>query len=446
MEPGYEQVAALPPVAVRLSGFFCVGYSHHGGLACRVAPAKKQKGGKQQQKGGKQGGKGGNAEANKTSEEIRELRADKAAQLRTLGQNPFAYGFERTATAQELQEQYKSLPNGEEAGEDVSVAIAGRVLARRVMGKLAFATVRDGSGTIQLYVDRSRLAGGADGMKLLKNLVDTGDFVGVRGGLRRTDKGELSVVADTIEVRPLQFSPVHRRRAVSPGTLPAARRPAAAKLTQPPHRRHRSTWCTTAMQRRMQVLTKSHRQLPDKFHGLTDVEKRYRQRYVDMIANPDVLDTFRARSLVISTLRRTLEADGFLEAETPVRLPPRLPPMPPSALGRRVVPAVRASTGEQHQHVCRCLRARTHSDLLGRFLNRWPEGPMRGRSRRTTTLSSGTSHCASQQSCTSSASWSAVSSASSKSAAFSATRVSRRGTTRSSRRWSSTRRILTMWA
>lgn len=81
------------------------------------------------------------------------------------------------------------------------VAVAGRVMTRRVMGKLAFVTLRDDSGTIQLYVDKSRLEDGADAFKELKGLVDAGDFVGVRGGLRRTDRGELSVVVKTLQVR-----------------------------------------------------------------------------------------------------------------------------------------------------------------------------------------------------------------------------------------------------
>jgi aspartyl/asparaginyl-tRNA synthetase len=80
------------------------------------------------------------------------------------------------------------------------VAVAGRVLTKRVMGKLAFVTLRDDSGTIQLYVDKSRLQGGAGDMKLLKSLVDAGDFLGVRGGLKRTERGELSVTAESIEV------------------------------------------------------------------------------------------------------------------------------------------------------------------------------------------------------------------------------------------------------
>lgn len=159
-------------------------------------------------KGGKGGGGGGGGkrapadpEAGKTVDEIRQLRVDKAEALRAAGRNPFAYTFERTHLAAALQATYADLPNGGEAGDDVRVAVCGRVLTRRVMGKLAFVTLRDGSGTIQLYVDKSRLDAGAAGMKELKGLVDAGDFVGVCGGLRRTDRGELSVVAKSIEAR-----------------------------------------------------------------------------------------------------------------------------------------------------------------------------------------------------------------------------------------------------
>lgn len=100
-----------------------------------------------------------------------------------------------------MQAKYESLPPGEEAPEETVVAVAGRVMTRRVMGKLAFVTLRDDSGTIQLYVDKSRLADGADAFKELKGLVDAGDFVGVQGGLRRTDRGELSVVVNKLQVR-----------------------------------------------------------------------------------------------------------------------------------------------------------------------------------------------------------------------------------------------------
>jgi lysyl-tRNA synthetase, class II len=158
-------------------------------------PAKQ---GQQQQKGGK---RNQNPEENKTADEVRELRAAKATALRDAGKNPFAYRFDRTDLAAGLQAAWADLPPGEEAPADTAVAVAGRVMTRRVMGKLAFVTLRDDSGTIQLYVDKSRLAGQAEAFQELKGLIDAGDFVGVRGGLRRTDKGELSVVADTIEVR-----------------------------------------------------------------------------------------------------------------------------------------------------------------------------------------------------------------------------------------------------
>jgi lysyl-tRNA synthetase, class II len=139
------------------------------------------------------------AEANKTVEEIRQLRLGKVEQLRSSGLNPYAYAFERTDLAAALHSRFANLENGSEV-EGASVAVAGRVLTKRVMGKLAFVTLRDDSGTIQLYVDTSRLQGGSEDMKLLKSIVDAGDFLGVRGGLRRTDRGELSVIAYSIEV------------------------------------------------------------------------------------------------------------------------------------------------------------------------------------------------------------------------------------------------------
>eukprot|EP00892_Ulva_mutabilis_P008614 jgi/Ulvmu1/6124/UM027_0102.1 len=243
------------------------GQSRRVRCCCAVAaqPKDSQAKGKQQGGGKTPKKKFQNPEANKTVDEIRDLRAQKAKTLREAGKEPFAYAFSRSAAAADLQAQWKELPAGEEAPEETVVAVAGRVMTRRVMGKLAFVTLRDDSGTIQLYVDKSRMEEGPDAFTELKTLVDAGDFVGVQGGLRRTDKGELSVVVHTL-----------------------------------------------------QVLTKSHRAMPDKFHGLVDVEKRYRQRYVDLIANPEVKDTFRARSLIVSTLRRTLEDQAFLEIETPV--------------------------------------------------------------------------------------------------------------------------------
>lgn len=231
--------------------------------------------------GGDNGGGGGggrnnngrnnsnNASANTSSEaEVRSLRAAKAEKLRSSGQDPYAYSFQRSHTAAELLERYESLPAGKAAPgtEEQPVSVAGRVLARRVMGKLAFLKLADDSGEVQLYVDRSALDERREGsFAEVKSLVDVGDIVGCAGGVRRTEKGELSIAAHSLT-----------------------------------------------------VLTKALRPLPDKWHGLADVEKRYRQRYVDMIATPGVRHALRARALMTSTLRRSLERRGFLEVETPV--------------------------------------------------------------------------------------------------------------------------------
>ncbi|QHU99502.1 lysine--tRNA ligase [Synechocystis sp. CACIAM 05] len=200
-------------------------------------------------------------------EEIRATRLEKAEQLRQLGLNPYAYTWEITHQAQDLQETYRDLSNGEEV--DLKVAIAGRILARRVMGKLAFFTLQDESGTIQLYLEKQRLTEHMpeleNAFNLLKKITDVGDILGVTGTLKRTEKGELSVYVQTYA-----------------------------------------------------VLTKSLLPLPDKWHGLTDTEKRYRQRYVDLIVNPNVRQTFRRRAQITAAIRRYLDEQGFIEIETPV--------------------------------------------------------------------------------------------------------------------------------
>ena len=200
-------------------------------------------------------------------EEIRAIRLEKVEQLKALGQNPYAYHWESTHHAAELQEKFAELSDGEEA--DFEVAIAGRILARRVFGKLAFFSLQDETGTIQLYLDKKRItetmADVPDAFNHLKQLTDIGDIIGVKGTIRRTEKGELSVYVS-----------------------------------------------------RYTVLTKSLLPLPDKWHGLTDTEKRYRQRYVDLIVNPDVRETFRRRAKIIAGIRRYLEDQGFIEIETPV--------------------------------------------------------------------------------------------------------------------------------
>ncbi|KAL3649339.1 Lysine--tRNA ligase, chloroplastic/mitochondrial [Castilleja foliolosa] len=197
-------------------------------------------------------------------EAIRAIRIKKVQDLRSKGLDPYAYKWERTHAANQLQEIYRDLGNGEEStSESDHVSIAGRIVARRAFGKLAFLTLRDDSGTIQLYCEKERLV--SDQFEHLKTLVDIGDILGARGSIKRTEKGELSV-------------------------------------------------CVTSFS----ILTKSLLPLPDKYHGLTDVDKRYRQRYVDMIANPEVADVFRKRAKIISEIRKTVESVGFVEVETPV--------------------------------------------------------------------------------------------------------------------------------
>ncbi|XP_038981758.1 lysine--tRNA ligase, chloroplastic/mitochondrial [Phoenix dactylifera] len=193
---------------------------------------------------------------------IRAIRLKKVEELRSKGYEPYAYKWDRSHTASQLQEIYSNLANGEECKE-VSVSIAGRNVARRAFGKLAFLTIRDDSGTIQLYCEKESLA--EDQFEQLKTFVDVGDILGASGSIKRTEKGELSVYVKYFE-----------------------------------------------------ILTKSLVPLPDKYHGLTDIDKRYRQRYVDMIANPEVADVFRIRAKIVSEIRKTMESLGFIEVETPV--------------------------------------------------------------------------------------------------------------------------------
>ncbi|AFY53949.1 lysyl-tRNA synthetase (class II) [Rivularia sp. PCC 7116] len=203
-----------------------------------------------------------------SEEDIRATRLEKVEQLRQQGMNPYAYRWEVTHHAGELQEKFADIANGEEV--DFEVAIAGRIMTRRVMGKLAFFTLQDETGTIQLYLEKKRISESmadidADAFKNLKQLTDMGDILGAKGTIKRTEKGELSVYVK-------QYS----------------------------------------------VLTKSLLPLPDKWHGLTDITKRYRQRYVDLIVNPDVRQTFRRRALITAGIRRYLDERGFIEIETPV--------------------------------------------------------------------------------------------------------------------------------
>lgn len=201
--------------------------------------------------------------------DLRETRIAKAAALRKIGREPYAIGFKPTSTAAELQIEHKDLANGQD--RDVEVCLAGRVLARRVMGKLAFFTLSDESGSIQLFLEKATLQEFSpelqepSAFKQITDFVDTGDWLGVQGVLRRTDRGELSIKVQS--------------------------------------------WT---------MLSKSLQPLPDKWHGLSDIEKRYRQRYLDLIVNPATRKAFKKRAVAVSAIRRWLDDRGFLEIETPV--------------------------------------------------------------------------------------------------------------------------------
>ena len=168
------------------------------------------------------------------------------------------YRFDRTATAAELHQRYAELPPGTETDDVVSVA--GRMMLRRVQGKLAFGTLADPSGRIQLFA-RTDTTPDFEGFCALS----LGDWLGVTGTVMTTRRGELSVRVDE--------------------------------------------WC---------VLAEARRQFPDKWHGLVDVDTRYRQRYVDLWVNEEARDTFLLRSKVVSLTRRFLDERGFLEVETPL--------------------------------------------------------------------------------------------------------------------------------
>ena len=196
--------------------------------------------------------------------ELRDTRLEKANALKELDQGPYAISFDPTHRMQVLQDEHGDLEKGAE--RDVTVSVAGRVMTRRVMGKLAFFTLADETGTIQLFLEKAGLEARQEGwFKQITSLVDAGDWLGVTGTLRRTDRGELSVKV--------------------------------------------SDW---------RMLSKSLQPLPDKWHGLADVEKRYRQRYLDLIVSPDTRDTFRRRARLVSGIRRWLDDRQFLEIETPV--------------------------------------------------------------------------------------------------------------------------------
>jgi len=189
---------------------------------------------------------------------LRAVRLAKLEALRELGHDPYPVGFARSDEAAALEARYAALPTGEETGD--TVRVAGRIRAMRNSGM--FIDLHDASGKIQIFSHKDHLS--ADGLATLK-LLDIGDVIGVEGQVRRTPRGELTVNS--------------------------------VALT---------------------MLAKALRPLPEKYHGLADIELRYRQRYVDLIVNPQSRETLRRRSRVVAEMRAWLSARGYVEVETPM--------------------------------------------------------------------------------------------------------------------------------
>ena len=203
------------------------------------------------------------AEQNKKEEQdlnqLLKVRREKLAELQENGKDPFQITkFDVTAHSTDVKDNFETMDGKE-------VTLAGRMMSKRVMGKASFCNIQDLKGNIQSYVARDSI--GEESYKEFKKM-DIGDVVGIRGTVFKTKTGEISIHAEAVT-----------------------------------------------------LLSKSLQILPEKFHGLTNTDMRYRQRYVDLIMNPEVRDTFVKRSRIIKEVRNFLDGRGFMEVETPMLVP-----------------------------------------------------------------------------------------------------------------------------
>lgn len=189
------------------------------------------------------------------------VRREKLDFLRDRGIDPFGQRFERSHQMAVIEAEYGEFSKEELEGQGVVVSVAGRIMAKRGQGKASFAHLQDISGRIQIYIRSDQV--GQEVYEVF-NSTDLGDFIGVEGTVFKTNRGEVSVKV-----------------------------------------------------KRMTFLTKALRPLPEKYHGLKDIELRYRKRYLDLVMNPEVKDTFLTRSKIIRFMRRYLDDRGYLEVETP---------------------------------------------------------------------------------------------------------------------------------
>ncbi|RXT09035.1 lysine--tRNA ligase [Ammoniphilus sp. CFH 90114] len=193
--------------------------------------------------------------------ELLQVRRDKLNQLREMGIDPFGKKFIRTHSAEDILKEYGDLSKEELDEKEVEVTIAGRIMAKRGQGKASFSHIQDRTGRIQIYVREDQV--GEESYKIF-DMCSIGDIIGLKGNIFKTNKGE-----------------------------------------------------TTVKAKEFTLLTKSLRPLPEKFHGLRDIETRYRKRYLDLIMSPESLNTFITRSKILQSMRRYLDSRGYLEVETP---------------------------------------------------------------------------------------------------------------------------------
>ena len=194
---------------------------------------------------------------------LMDQRREKLEEIRQLGVDPYPYRYSPTHTTEEIREQFAEV--GDQPDETNTVRIAGRIMTRRDHGKSGFAHLQDGSGRLQIYVRQNAV--GTEAYEIYRKL-DVGDVIGVDGPVFRTRTGELTVLANAVE-----------------------------------------------------LLAKSLRSPPEKWHGLQNKETRYRQRYADLMMNPDVRQVFINRTRMIQAVREYLNQDGFIEVETPILQP-----------------------------------------------------------------------------------------------------------------------------
>jgi lysyl-tRNA synthetase class 2 len=193
---------------------------------------------------------------------ITEERRRKAGDLRSMGINPYPAGYDSNISASEAIERFADV-DGEALEKETEVfSMAGRIMAIRLFGKASFIHIKDNTGRIQSYIRKDKIG---DAQYRLFKLMDIGDFIGIKGGFFKTRTGELTILAEELR-----------------------------------------------------ILSKSLRPLPEKWHGLTDIETRYRRRYLDLIVNDNVKDIFILRSMVIQSFRDFFIKKGFLEVETPM--------------------------------------------------------------------------------------------------------------------------------